>query len=81
MSRTLEAKNIELQQLTEQLEQRVTQRTQELFTSVEAFKQTQQFMNYSQDSYQYGSVKVFIPRRSRQPPLKRGAYNHLLPPF
>ncbi|MEH2195250.1 MAG: response regulator [Nostoc sp.] len=44
LSRTLEAKNIELQQLTEQLEQRVTQRTQELFTSVEAFKQTQQLL-------------------------------------
>jgi len=32
-------------------------------------------------SAQYGLVNVFIPRRSPQPPLKRGAYNPLLPPF
>ncbi|MCW5316242.1 response regulator [Nostoc sp. KVJ3] len=44
LSRTLEAKNAELKQLTEQLEERVAQRTQELFTSVEAFKQTQQLL-------------------------------------
>jgi PAS domain S-box-containing protein len=44
LSRTLEAKNTELQHLTEQLEQRVTQRTQELFTSVETLKQTQQLL-------------------------------------
>ncbi|MEH2362129.1 hybrid sensor histidine kinase/response regulator [Nostoc sp.] len=44
LSQSLEARNIELQQLTEQLEQRVAKRTQELFGSIEAFKQTQQLM-------------------------------------
>lgn len=44
LSRTLEAKNVELQQLTEQLEQRVAERTQELSESVEVLKQTQQLL-------------------------------------
>ncbi|MHC5598307.1 MAG: response regulator [Nostoc sp.] len=44
LSQSLEARNIELQQLTEQLEQRVAERTQELFGSIETLKQTQQLM-------------------------------------
>ncbi|WP_104904690.1 response regulator [Nostoc sp. 'Lobaria pulmonaria (5183) cyanobiont'] len=35
LSQSLEARNTELQQFTEQLEQRVTERTQELFASIE----------------------------------------------
>jgi CheY-like chemotaxis protein len=38
LSQSLEARNTELQQLTEQLEQRVTERTQELFGSIETLK-------------------------------------------
>ncbi len=41
LSQSLEARNIELQQLTEQ---RVAERTQELFGSIETLKQTQQLM-------------------------------------
>ncbi|WP_375474253.1 response regulator [uncultured Nostoc sp.] len=44
LSQSLEARNTELQKLTEQLEQRVTERTQELFASIETLKQTQQLM-------------------------------------
>ncbi|MEH2259574.1 hybrid sensor histidine kinase/response regulator [Nostoc sp.] len=44
LSQSLEARNRELQQLTEQLEQRVAERTQELFASIETLKQTQQLM-------------------------------------
>ncbi|MDZ8107092.1 MAG: response regulator [Nostoc sp. DedQUE12a] len=44
LSQSLETRNIELQELTQQLEQRVTQRNQELFASIETLKQTQQLM-------------------------------------
>ncbi|MEH2056583.1 MAG: response regulator [Nostoc sp.] len=44
LSQSLEARNAELQQLTGQLEQRVNERTQELFGSIETLKQTQQLM-------------------------------------
>lgn len=44
LSQSLEARNLELQQVNEQLEQRVGERTQELCTSVEALKQTQQLL-------------------------------------
>jgi PAS domain S-box-containing protein len=44
LSQSLEARNAELQQLTEQLEQRVTKRTEELFGSMETLKQTQQLL-------------------------------------
>ncbi|MEH2436015.1 MAG: response regulator [Nostoc sp.] len=44
LSQSLEARNTELQQLTQQLEQRVAERTQELFASIETVKQTQQLM-------------------------------------
>ncbi|GAX39651.1 multi-sensor signal transduction multi-kinase [Tolypothrix sp. NIES-4075] len=50
LSQSLEARNLELQQLNEQLEQRVGERTQELFTSVEAFKQTQQLLRLMFDT-------------------------------
>ncbi|NEU73677.1 response regulator [Hassallia byssoidea VB512170] len=50
LSQSLEARNLELQQLNEQLEQRVAKRTQELFTSVEAFKQTQQLLRLMFDT-------------------------------
>jgi PAS domain S-box-containing protein len=50
LSQSLEARNLELQQLNEQLEERVAQRTQELFTSVEAFKQTQQLLRLMFDT-------------------------------
>ncbi|MEH1785864.1 MAG: response regulator [Nostoc sp.] len=44
LSQSLETRNTELQQLTEQLEQRVAERNQELFASIETLKQTQQLM-------------------------------------
>lgn len=44
LSQSLEARNTELQQLTEQLEQRVAKRTEELFVSIETVKRTQQLM-------------------------------------
>ncbi|MEH1852000.1 MAG: response regulator [Nostoc sp.] len=44
LSQSLEARNTELQKLTQQLEQRVSERTQELFASIETLKQTQQLM-------------------------------------
>lgn len=44
LSQTLEARNLELQQLTEQLEQRVAERTQELFASIGTLQQTQQLL-------------------------------------
>ncbi len=50
LSQSLEAKNLELQQVNEQLEQLVAERTQELCTSVEAFKQTQQLLRLMFDT-------------------------------
>lgn len=41
LSQTLEARNAQLQQMTEQLEQQVAEQTQELFASIETLKQTQ----------------------------------------
>ncbi|MEH2439096.1 hybrid sensor histidine kinase/response regulator [Nostoc sp.] len=53
LSQSLEARNTELQQLTEQLEQRVSERTQELFASIETLKQTQQLMRLVFDTIPY----------------------------
>ena len=50
LSQALEARNAELQQLTEQLEQLVAERTQELFASMDTLKQTQQLLRLVFDS-------------------------------
>ncbi len=44
LSQALEARNAELQELTEELEQRVAERTQELFASIDTLKQTQNLL-------------------------------------
>ena len=44
LSQALEARNVELQQLTEKLEQRVAERTQELSASIDTLKQTQHLL-------------------------------------
>ncbi|MEG4456169.1 response regulator [Microcoleus sp. N9_A1] len=44
LSQALEARNAELQELTEELEQRVAERTQELFASIDTLQQTQNLL-------------------------------------